>query len=75
MDDNKYHELMRSLFDQRRAAEDKYLELRDAKSNGCCWGLPLRDVLIYDDSIMAAKAEIDRIDAEINQTMEAHHNK
>lgn len=36
------------------AAAREYLELRDAKSNGCCHGLSIMDVLAYDARIMKA---------------------
>lgn len=44
-----------------RAAEDKYLELRDAKSNGCLGFNPsILQVLAYDRKIEAAYAEYEK---------------
>jgi len=40
-----------ALYDLRRQASDEYLALRDAKSNGCCSGKSLWQVLAYDELI------------------------
>lgn len=58
---------IRDLYMQRRVAEDKYYELRDAKSDGCCHDLPLYKIVAYDNSILAAADELRRIGAEIDQ--------
>lgn len=49
---------LRQLMTATSIAEDRYLELRDAKSNGCCVGMSIREVLAYDDNIMAAWADL-----------------
>lgn len=59
------HEELKELWRRRDAARDKYLELRDAKSNGCCHGMTIPEVLRYDEQIMSAAKEVDLIDAEI----------
>ena len=41
-----------------RVAENKYLELRDAKSNGCCAHMDLIEVLNYDHQILRAFNEL-----------------
>jgi hypothetical protein len=42
------------LYELRRQAGDEYLELRDAKSNGCCSNKSLWQVLAYDELINEA---------------------
>lgn len=71
--DAKYDELSakyRDLNKQRVAAGDKYLELRDAKSNGCLgWNPPIWTVVRYDEKIQAAAAEITRIQLLIDEAI------
>jgi hypothetical protein len=42
----------------QREAEDAYLDLRDAKSSGCCAGMNLFQVLEYDSKIEAAHKKL-----------------
>lgn len=58
---NKMMELYRKLDKAERA----YLELRDAKSNGCCAGMSIVGVLMYDAKIEAAWEECRKINQEI----------
>ena len=47
-------ELSRELYNKYMKAEDEYYKLRDAKSDGCCHGMSLYEVLAYDNKIIAA---------------------
>jgi len=54
MNELSYQDLLlklRSYKDQLYTIEKEYLELRDAKSNGCCYGMPIAQVLKYDAKI------------------------
>lgn len=42
-------------------ARDKYLELRDAKSNGCCHGMTILQVMAYDRKITDAYKEVEKL--------------
>jgi len=55
---NKLYQEYRKAMDEVRAADDEYLRLRDAKSDGCCVGLSLIGVLAYDAKIMRAYQEL-----------------
>lgn len=45
-------------------AEREYLALRDAKSNGCCVGMSIVGVLIYDSKIEKAAAKVRELQEE-----------
>ena len=45
---------LKELYKAEDAAAREYLELRDAKSNGCCHGKSMMEVLEYDALIMKA---------------------
>lgn len=49
---------IRELYRLRDKAEAAYLDLRDAKSNGCCHGFSIPQVLAYDDKILAARDNV-----------------
>lgn len=42
------------LYNELNNAQDDYLKLRDAKSNGCCHEMSIREILAYDELIMEA---------------------
>lgn len=65
------YEKLKELWQRRDAASTKYLELRDAKSNGCCYGLTIPQIVAYDMKIESAAEEVKKIDAEIKAHLEA----
>ena len=44
----------RELYNKYMEAIEEYYKLRDAKSNGCCHGMSLYEVIEYDNKIIAA---------------------
>ena len=42
------------LYRDLNYAQDDYLDLRDAKSNGCCSNMSIREILAYDETVMEA---------------------
>lgn len=50
-----------------RVVCDKYLELRDAKSDGCMHGKPMSVILAYDDTILAEAAKAKALREEIER--------
>ena len=42
------------LYNKYMEAIKEYQKLRDAKSNGCCHGMSLYEVIEYDNKIMTA---------------------
>lgn len=43
-----------AMYKEADRLRDIYLELRDAKSDGCCHGMTIPEILKYDARIMAA---------------------
>ena len=50
----------RELYNRYMNAVNTYYKLRDAKSNGCCHGMSLYEVMAYDSKIIAAANEMDK---------------
>ncbi len=54
-----------AMYKEADRLRDIYLELRDAKSDGCCHGMTIPEILKYDARIMAAyenmRKEYDKI--------------
>ena len=46
--------MRRELYDKYMKLVDEYYKLRDAKSDGCCHGMYLYEVIAYDNKIEAA---------------------
>lgn len=55
-----------AIYKEADRLRDIYLELRDAKSDGCCHGMTVPEILKYDERIMAAhenmRKEYDKIE-------------
>ena len=48
------------LYNRYMSAVKEYYRLRDAKSNGCCHGMSLYEVMAYDSKIIAAADIMDQ---------------
>ena len=48
------------LYNRYMTAVNEYYKLRDAKSNGCCHGMSLYEVMAYDSKIIAAANAMDK---------------
>ena len=53
-------------------ALDEYLELRDAKSNGCCHGWPISKIIEYDNRIEAAAERLKDARAEVKRILDGN---
>lgn len=54
---------------EEEQAYNEYMDLRDAKSNGCCHGYTIPQVLAYDAKIEAAARKLHLARAKISEVL------
>lgn len=64
---DQLHKRLMDLFGLEREASENYFTLRDAKSNGCCSGMSIGEILAYDDQLVAASRELQELRDEIRR--------
>ena len=57
----------KELYKELDKASEKYLKLRDAKSNGCLTGKSLQEILEYDAKIEKAAKELKEINDRLSK--------
>lgn len=65
MSGNDWFKQYKALEDKREAVSNDYYKLRDAKSDGFCWGLNPIEVENYDKAIMLKADELEDIDKKL----------